>query len=84
MADPELLKRISIDPQVCGGKAVVRGTRIWVSRVLDLLAEDLSREHIIANYPPLTNDDVLACLAYGAMMTSAGFVDIDIPEKKSA
>ena len=58
--------RIAVDPNVCHGKACIRGTRIQVSVVLDSLAEGLSAEEIVAEYPSLGHDDVLAALAYAA------------------
>lgn len=61
-----LLDRISIDPAVCGGKPCVRGTRIWVSLILDLLASGLSEEDVRGEYPDLTHEDILAAIAYGA------------------
>ena len=61
-----LLERISIDPAVCGGKPCVRGTRIWVSLILDLLAGGMSEEAVRAEYPQLLHEDVLAAIAYGA------------------
>ena len=66
-----LLKRISIDPNVCFGKPCIRGTRIWVSLVLDFLANGSSIEEILAEYPGLTTEDVRAAIAYGAEMTAA-------------
>lgn len=65
----ELLQRISIDPAVCGGKPCIRGHRIWVSLVLDLLATGMTPEQILAEYPQLAIDDVRACVAYGSEMT---------------
>ena len=61
-----LLDRISIDPSVCGGKACIRGTRIWESLVLDLLAGGMSEADVRAEYPQLMHEDVLAAIAYGA------------------
>lgn len=61
-----LLDRISIDPEVCGGKPCIKGTRIWVSLILDLLAEGLSEAELRAEYPALTHQDILAAIAYGA------------------
>ena len=49
-----LLQRISIDPGVCFGKPCIRGTRIWVSLILDFLANGRSIEEILAEYPQLT------------------------------
>jgi uncharacterized protein (DUF433 family) len=64
MANP--LDRISIDPAVCGGKPCIRGTRIWVSLILDLLAGGMSETELLAEYPGLSHDDILAAIAYGA------------------
>ena len=61
-----VLDRISIDPAVCGGKPCIKGTRIWVSLVLDLLATGMSEAELRAEYPALTHDDILAAIAYGA------------------
>jgi uncharacterized protein (DUF433 family) len=60
------LDRISIDPAVCGGKPCVRGTRIWVALILDLLAGGMSAAQLRVEYPELTHDDILAAIAYGA------------------
>ena len=61
-----LLDRISIDPLVCGGNPCIRGTRILVSLVLDLLAGGMSEADVRAEYPQLMHEDVLAAIAYGA------------------
>ena len=66
LAVPDLLDRISIDPAVCGGKPCIRGTRIWVSLILDFLAAGTSEPELLAEYPQLTHEDVLAAIAYGA------------------
>ena len=59
-----LLGRIVADPGVLAGKPVVRGTRISVDLVIDLLARGYSKEQVIEQYDHLTMDDVHACLAY--------------------
>lgn len=64
----ELLKRISIDMNVCFGKPCISGHRIWVSLVLDLLAAGLTTREVLDDYPGLEEDDVRACIAYGAEM----------------
>ena len=61
-----LLKRISIDPRICGGKPCIRGTRIWVSLILDFLADGMTEAELLAEYPGLTHEDVLAAIAYAA------------------
>ena len=62
----DLLKRISIDPRVCGGRPCIRGTRIWVAVVLDLFADGMNEAQILAEYPQLSRDDLRAAMAYGA------------------
>lgn len=79
MTVEEIAKRISVDPNVCFGKPCIRGTRIWVSLVLDNLAAGASRAEIIAQYPGLTEADILAVLAYAAEMTRERHVDL-LPE----
>ncbi len=74
----ELLKRISIDPRVCFGKACIRGTRIWVSLILDQLAVGASIKEIQEEYPQLSREDILACMAYGAEMSRERFVDVPL------
>jgi uncharacterized protein (DUF433 family) len=76
MSREELLKRISIDPHVCFGRPCIRGTRIWVSLVLDFLASEATVEQVLANYPDLTADDVYACIAYGAEMSRERYVNL--------
>jgi len=61
-----ILERISIDPEVCGGKPCIRGTRIWVSLLLDCLAAGTSEAKLLEEYPQLTHEDILAAIAYGA------------------
>jgi uncharacterized protein (DUF433 family) len=56
--------RITLDPQVLAGKPVIRGTRLSVEFVIGLMAEGWSEANIIANYPGITHEDIIACLAY--------------------
>ncbi len=69
MSYEELLDRVSIDPNICGGKPCVRGTRIYIAIILDSLAEGLTPEQIIEQYPQLTLDDIHAALAYAAELS---------------
>ncbi len=58
-------ERIIMDPKICFGKPCIKGTRIPVHMVLDLLEEGLSPEEIIKNYyPDLKKEDILACIKY--------------------
>jgi uncharacterized protein (DUF433 family) len=61
-----LLERISTDPQVCHGKACIKGTRIMVSVILDNLAAGVSPEEILKSYPTLSSEDIQAAIAYAA------------------
>ncbi|WP_447978623.1 DUF433 domain-containing protein [Candidatus Nitrospira bockiana] len=62
----DLLDRITINPNVCFGKPCIKGTRIWVSLILDLLANGMSERDILEEYPQLAHEDILAAIAYGA------------------
>jgi len=64
MTDENLLRRITADPQIFGGKPIVRGMRISVETIVSLLAQDEKPEAILADYPDLEPDDIRACLAY--------------------
>ena len=74
----ELLSRISIDPDICFGKPCIRGHRIWVSLVLDLLASGWTVEQLLDEYPGIEGADVLACIAYGAEMSRERYVDVPL------
>ena len=71
-----LLDRISVNPNICFGKPCIKGTRIWVSLILDFLAAEEPMEEILENYPQLKKEDIFACLAYGAAMSRENFVEI--------
>ena len=58
--------RLVVDPKILTGKPVVRGTRISVELVVDLLAAGWSHEQILASYPHLSEEDIRACLAYAS------------------
>ena len=72
----KLLEHISIDPNVCFGKPCIRGTRIWVSLLLDFLADGMSFDEILAEYSQLTEEDIRAAIAYGAEMSRERYVEI--------
>jgi uncharacterized protein (DUF433 family) len=76
VAADELLDRIVIDPAIAFGKPTVRGTRIWVGLVLGLLADGMTAAELLAEYPSLTEEDVRACLAYGARASSGRYVEV--------
>jgi uncharacterized protein (DUF433 family) len=63
--------RIMVDPAVLVGKPVVKGTRISVELIVDLLAAGWTQEQILDSYPSLTPDDIRACLAYAGELLHA-------------
>lgn len=62
----EIADRITVDPEQCGGRPCVRGMRIRVTDVLDLLASGLSQRQVLDELPDLTADDVEACLRFAS------------------
>ena len=74
----QLLRRISIDPNVCFGKPCIRGTRIWVSLIVENLAEGVSEAELLAAYPQLTVEDIRAALAYAAEMTRERVIPLPV------
>jgi uncharacterized protein (DUF433 family) len=73
-----LLERITIDPEVCGGRPCIKGTRIWVSLILDFLAGGMTEAELLKEYPQLVHDDVLAAIAYGAEAARERFVAVPV------
>lgn len=65
-----LLSRITIDPAVLGGQPCIRGLRMRVGDILDLLASDMTTQDILRDYPYLEADDIRAALAYAAKLTN--------------
>ncbi len=61
-----LLERISVDPNICFGRPCIKGARIWVSLILDFLADGQSEAEILTAYPQLVRDDIRAAIAYAA------------------
>ena len=66
-------ERISIKPDICNGRPVIRGTRITVQTVLEFLAAGDSIEDVLAEYPRLTRADVKACLDYASRVMGNHF-----------
>ena len=81
MTRQELLHRITIDPNICFGKATIRGHRLWVSLILDFLANGMSVDETMVEYN-LEEADIRACIAYGAEMSRERFVEV--PMRHSA
>ncbi len=64
MNSVDLLSRVSIDPNVCGGQPCIQGTRLPIAVILDGLAEGLTPEGLMEHYPHLTQEDIRAAFAY--------------------
>ena len=62
----DLTARITVDPEICHGKARIKGTRIMVTVILDNLAAGVNWAEILASYPSLTDEDIRASIAYAA------------------
>lgn len=71
-----LLRRISVDPSVCFGRPCIRGTRIWVSLIVDNLAEGVTEAELLEAYPQLKLEDIRAALSYAAEMTRERVIPI--------
>lgn len=63
--------RITIDPEILCGKPIVKGTRLAVEYIVDLLAQGWTESDILKNYPGITREDILACLAYASAVLHA-------------
>jgi uncharacterized protein (DUF433 family) len=72
----EWKERISVDPQVCHGKACIKGTRVMVSIILDNLADGESYENIMKSYPSLKKEDIQATISYAADLARERIVAI--------
>ncbi|HVQ39981.1 MAG TPA: DUF433 domain-containing protein [Pyrinomonadaceae bacterium] len=77
MKDEELLARITIDPQVMVGKPVIKGTRLTVDYILNLMAHGAKSDEIIQEYPDLTEEDIQACFLFATKaLEDASFVPL--------
>ncbi len=77
-----LLQRISVDPNICFGKPCIKGTRIWVSLILDFLASGMTIKEILDEYPHLIEEDIRAAIAYGAEMSRERYVEVSAEATK--
>ena len=62
------LERITVDPEILAGKPVIRGTRLAVEFLLEQLATGQSEQELLASYPGLSREDILACLSYASYL----------------
>ncbi len=70
------LARVQFDPTICHGKACIKGTRVMISVILDTLAEGLSIEEILKNYPTLQKEDINAALEYAAELSKEEIIAV--------
>ena len=78
-SDRELLRRITADSAIFGGKPIVRGMRVSVELILSLLAQGASHDEILSDYPNLVAEDIRACLAYAhAVIAHDTLADVEI------
>ena len=75
MTQEALLKRISADPEIFGGKPIIRGMRISVELILSLLVQGETVDAILSDYPDLERDDIRACLAYAHAVIARDSLD---------
>lgn len=77
MSDQQLLERIVCDPKIMVGKPVIRGTRLTVEYILNLLAHGAAEEEILEEYPGLSKDDLRACLLFASQsLSTASFLPL--------
>ena len=77
-----LLNRISADPAILHGAPAIAGHRIAVATVLDRLAAGESIKDLLADYDGVTLEDILACIAYGAMLARGSLLDVMAGQSK--
>lgn len=70
MSKADVQARITIVPGLCGGRPTVRGMRVTVANILELLASGMTEQQVLAEYPYLEPDDIRACLDFAARMSS--------------
>ena len=80
----KLLDRIVVDPEIFGGKPIVRGRRLAVEHVLGMLAAGDDANTVLQGYPWLELDDILACIEYARRVVSHERIEPFILEKRSA
>ncbi|HHW43042.1 DUF433 domain-containing protein [Desulfofundulus thermobenzoicus] len=74
----EMIERISIDPAVCHGQACIKGTRIPVHQIIAMMANGDTIEELLAEYPTLQREDILACLEYAALLAEEQITPIEV------
>ncbi|MBI2143642.1 DUF433 domain-containing protein [Candidatus Woesearchaeota archaeon] len=80
----DFMKRIIVDPKIMVGKPVIKGTRVPVDAILQRIADGMTTEGILKDYPNLTKDDVRAAVEYSASLVRGEDIIPEIEEKKAA
>ncbi|MFH1626391.1 MAG: DUF433 domain-containing protein [Pseudomonadota bacterium] len=75
MTDQKLMNRITVNPNIFGGKPIIRGMRISVELILSLLAQGETTEDLLEDYPELEAEDIRACLAYAHAVIARDSLD---------
>jgi uncharacterized protein (DUF433 family) len=73
-----LIKRITVNPEICNGKPVIRGMRITVSTILDFLAAGETNSKILEAFPILEKEDILACLEYARRVADKSILTYEL------
>ncbi|MBI4244608.1 MAG: DUF433 domain-containing protein [Planctomycetes bacterium] len=66
--------RITADPAVCHGRPCIKGTRVWVSLIIENLAAGISEDEILKAYPSIASEDIKAALSYAAELTKESYI----------
>lgn len=74
----DLLNRISINPEICNGKPIIRNLRISVTTILEYLSAGETKEMILKSYPVLEEDDIKACLEYAKVISDKSILNYDL------
>jgi len=78
-----MFERISINPERCHGQACIKGTRIPVHQILQMLANGDSGEALLEAYPSIENDDILACLEYAGSLAEEQLSPLEVLENNA-
>lgn len=76
MESEDLLKRISMNPEICFGKPTIRNMRYPVEMILDLLGAGMTNAEILADYPSLEEKDILACLIFATKLMRVNSIEV--------
>ncbi len=74
--ESDLLNRITIDSEICHGKPTIRGSRMMVKTILELLTAGMTNQEILDDYPKLEQEDIFACLAFATRLVDFRSVNL--------